>query len=151
MNARFLVDLYNWSNPATGYIAMVNIGWIVIVIIMALVQHKDLNKWVANDPNHQPDNWQIPLVIIFVLACSALAVYFTPYWLPGGLGWSTFIIPVACYGAELFFTNDYRKTLSKHVWKTWYWRIVMWGEWLVAINFVFATVFMVLSRIVTNY
>ena len=35
MNARFLVDLYNWSNPATGYIAMVNIGWIVIVIIMA--------------------------------------------------------------------------------------------------------------------
>lgn len=151
MNAGLLVDLYVWSNPITGILAIANVVWIVILVIQAVINHEQLNKFVTEDTENGKDNWEVPLVILFVLAAAALAIYFTPFWIPQGLGWSTFIIPIACFAFELFIINDYRVVLSKHIWKSWYWRSTLIGEYLVAITLVSSIVYFVLARLTTNY
>lgn len=151
MNASNLVDLYVWSNPITGILAIANVCWIIFMCILAFIQRKDLNKFVSDDTENGKDNWEIPLVILFVLAAGALAIYFTPFWIPQGLGWSTFIIPIACFAFELFIMNDYRKVLANHVWKSWYWRTSLIGEYLVGLTLLSSIAYFVLARITTNY
>ena len=150
-SAALLTDLSILFNQVTGLLSILNILFSVVIIIEGVVKRRDLDKYVANDSENGPDNWKVPLLIIFVLACSALAVYFTPYVWQGGLGWSTYMIPIACYAAEIYFVNDYRKVLANHVWKSWYWRSVMWLEWLVVATFVSSLVFMILARVTTDY
>lgn len=151
MNAGLLIDLYNISNPITGRLAIANVIFTIAYGIYGFVLRKKLNEMVADDQENGPDNWQIPLLILFVLAASALAVYYSPYYFLGGFGWSTFIIPIGCFGAELYFLNDYRNMLANHVWKSWYWRTAVLGEYLVAILLFCSIIYYVLGRVTTDY
>lgn len=150
-NAGLLIDLYNLSNPITGYLAIANVIFTIAYGIYGFVMRKSLDKWVSNDNENGEDNWKVPLLILFVLAASALAVYFSPYWFQGGFGWSTFIIPIGCFGAELYFLNDYRKMLANHVWKSGYWRVALISEYFVGILLFCSIAYYVLGRVTTNY
>lgn len=56
MNTSNLINLYSWSNQITGYLATLNIIWVVLLVVQDLIQHNDLDDYVFADQKNGSDN-----------------------------------------------------------------------------------------------
>ena len=86
----------------------VNEFFMLEIIINALLQHRDLNRWVTT-------NWKLPLLVSFLFASCALIFIQTSrhdnY---------IYLVSLFCTIAQTLLMLDYHRMLKRYITSSWY-------------------------------
>lgn len=134
-----MIAVNYFTDWAVVILTIVNLGWLLEMIVNAMIQRQPLSAWVKA-------NWKAPLAITTLLACVAIIFIYIPHWGITGYAFST-----ATLFIQMLFMIDYHKVLKRYIRNSWYLVSSLISVYLSALTTVVMLVFIIATIGVTDF